>query len=147
MRIGHHIYVMGGNDKSGSSLMTQKYNVVSDQWEVKANMPQPCPHGSVAVLHDKIYVVGRHIPSCMSYSPVQDTWNVHTPPQQATRQCAAVVWKGRILLGGGSVKNDVEEYDCDGDKWSAWQPSLPVDMSYHIFLSVNRFITKIKEWV
>ena len=140
--VGQDIYVMAGCDKSGASLMTQKYNVVSDQWEVKANMPQQCHYGSTAVLNGKICVVGSGDKCCTSYSPKQDTWCLHTTPPQCVNNCAAVIWKGKIVLGGGYSRSDVEEYDCDGDKWSVWQPSLPVKMCFHTLLSVNRFITE-----
>ena len=120
--------------------MTQNYNVVSGQWEVKAKMPKPCPYGSAAVVKEKIYVIGGGSRCCMSYSPTEDTWSVHSLPKQPRNYCAAVVWKGKIILGGGGGKNDLEKYDTGTNKWSTWQPALPVGMNFHTLITVNKFI-------
>ena len=138
VNLDQHIFVMGGTGNSNLyPKFTQVYNVTNNQWKIQADMPEPCMNGSAAVLNGKIYVVGSGTRCSMSYDPVQNTWSTHSRPIQSREACFATVWKGKLLLCGGSGRNDGEEYDADKDQWTPWQVSLPAGLNYHTMLSGN----------
>ena len=146
------IYVMGGRCAQSLSVMTQVYDPDTDVWQVKADMPTTCEHGSGTVLKDKIYVVGDNVYNCMSYSPSQDTWTILCAPRMRSEYPAAVAWNGKIILGGGRSNktsddhsDDMEEYNPETNTWSMCVMSLPRRLSAHCMLAVPRLVTPTKD--
>lgn len=142
---GANIFVFGGiGDGDRTSSLTQMYDPVWDRWHYRAPMPEPCRLGAGVVVNDRIYVVGGYNQACMSYSPATDAWTIMSRPREKHGNAPAVVWQGRILLGGGDVNSSevttiVEEYDIEMDKWSYWKTGLKEELSCHYMINVDLF--------
>lgn len=130
------IFVFGGFESDGgnvtgkrASTSTQKYDTTWGEWTFVAEMPEPCEQGGVAVVNERVFLVGGFTRTCMSYKPALDSWTVLTPPSRIHGNAPAIVWKGKLLVGGGKDSNGlatsgVEEYDPESDKWSDFEHSL-----------------------
>ncbi len=84
----------------------------------------------------------------MSYHPNLDVWTVLSHPTLQHGSAPAVVWKGKILLGGGTVDLDeannpttvIEEYDPNTDTWAFWDThhsQLDRTLYCHYFLNMD----------
>lgn len=77
----------------------------------------------------------------MSFQPLTDTWVILDPPLKEHGYAPAVVWRGRIVVGGGKEKNDdkvttlIEEYDPQTKCWSSWNETMPWAISSHHMIS------------
>ena len=140
---GADVFVVGGIGVGDhASTSTQKYDAVRDEWLRRADMPVACRLGAVAAVNDRIYVVGGHARSCMSYAPATDSWTILARPRERHCNAPAVVWRGRILLAGGDVEGNatttiVEEYNHERDLWSYWKLTLKEELSCHCLLNVD----------
>ncbi len=142
---GKFVYVLGGiaHDDT-TSTTTQVFDPVWGDWKYRSDMPHPCRLGAAAALNDKIYVVGGYTKSCMSYDPRLDVWTALTVPKDKHGNAPAVVWQGRILVGGGDLHSNetsalVEAYDADSDCWSMWPIALKEKLSCHYLINVDLF--------
>ena len=141
--LGRYIYVFGGiEDDDTTSTSTLAFDTVWDTWSQKADMPEACRLGSVATINNKIYIVGGYSLTCMSYEPRSDTWTSLNRPREKHGNAPAVVWKGKILVGGGDLDLNettsvVEEYNPDRDEWAYWKISLKEELSCHYLLNVE----------
>lgn len=135
------IFVVSGvGENQAESLCTQEFDPDWDRWSFKAAMPQACQLGGATCLDDTIYVVGGFSRTCMSFQPLTDTWTVLDPPLKEHGCAPAVVWKGRIVVGGGKVGDDnevttlIEEFDPRKKCWSSWSQPMPWGVSSHHML-------------
>ncbi|ELU11601.1 hypothetical protein CAPTEDRAFT_136979 [Capitella teleta] len=140
---GHSLYVLSGiQDDDTSSSCTQEFDCTWNRWKFRSEMPEPCRLGAAVTLGDAIYVVGGFTRSSMSYRPATDTWSVLSRPRGKHGNAPAVVWRGRVLVGGGDVLlsetvSTIEDYDPATNTWSFWKVPLKEDLSCHYMLSVD----------
>ena len=78
----------------------------------------------------------------MMYDPATNEWRLLTGPREKHGNAPAVVWKGKILTGGGDVDTHettsvVEEYDTLSDTWTYWTLPLKEELSCHYMLNVD----------
>lgn len=110
-----------------------RYDPQKKQWSHVSSMSSPRSTAGVAVLEDKLYVVGgRDSNSCLNsmecYDPHTDTWT-RLPPMRARRGGVGVVVVAEKLyaIGGHEVLaplNSVEVYDPKTKEWSWGVPML-----------------------
>lgn len=153
LALQNSIYILAGvhpNDTNPAQTTTlmQRYSIPTKQWETRSFMPLALNHANVAVVHDKIYVLGGlseltpellwdALPDCSVYDPKSDKWTVLPPmPASQARGSAAVGVHGtKIYLAGGlrslalyeggvqDTVADVTVYDTATMKWEVL-PSL-----------------------
>ncbi|PWE10290.1 hypothetical protein DD630_28950 [Streptomyces sp. BSE7F] len=114
--VGDDVYVIGGivHDGAGGVTTTGQvdvYDTRRDTWSTAAPLPVAMNHPNVAVVHDRIYVLGglsggsewQALRDCFVYSPRADRWRRLPPmPRGVERGSAAMGVSGRkILLAGG----------------------------------------------
>lgn len=104
-------------------------------WQMKAPMPTPRKGMAVAVLQDKIWVMGgsdmRHhaLSTVEVFDPQGNSWNTPAPPLHHKRDNAtARTWDGKIYIFGGMSDGhlvaEVEMYDPGVGNWQTVS-SLP----------------------
>lgn len=106
-----------------------EFDTTTKTWRERGKLPftnsafELSHYGSVAVLEKKIYLIGgRERVGCFRYDPTTDQWRSLTSPQYTYYAHSAVVWNGKLLLGGRSTDSfrDLrmfEEYDPISDTW------------------------------
>ncbi len=115
---GHSIYVFGGF-RVGPNMTTQEYDAVWGRWTFKADMPvDGCADTDVVALNGHIFLVGGNIGGCFSYNPALDTWSALTDLEDSHISAPAVVWQGKILVGGG-INYDDDAIDAAMDESAA----------------------------
>lgn len=108
------IYVFGGSNGGASSWnhfsMLEVYDVESDTWSTKAEMPWSRSHNSGCVLNNKIFAIGGtqinlnlSYATMASYNPLTDTWENEPPMINAREAFNAVVADGKIYALGGTI--------------------------------------------
>ncbi|MFC8939938.1 Kelch repeat-containing protein [Streptomyces griseoincarnatus] len=149
--VGDDVYVIGGivHDGAGGVATTGQvdvYDTRRDTWSTAAPLPVAMNHPNVAVVHDRIYVLGglsggsewQALRDCFVYSPRVDRWRRLPPmPRGVERGSAAMGVSGRkILLAGGmrvlvpgagglqDTVATVSAYDVVTGRWEEL-PALP----------------------
>lgn len=143
--INDRIYVIGGGfrqeDGNFRFLRTVDiYHPETDTWESGPDMIEPHDYPAVAVLEDKIYVLGGHHPDatqggpktdpgfdfCERFDPTTNTWEAIAPLPTPRFALSAVVADGKILaMGGVAFKPEgfnnftvIESYNSNTNSWS-----------------------------
>lgn len=121
------IYSIGGQTetpKAGGSPtdVTFEYDPSTRQWRTRAPLPVRRTAGAIAVVNDKIYVIGGRTPpqgeagydDFAVYDPATDTWTrlPHLPTRR--HHLTAVAIDGKIYVAGGSLIVGEGEYGSDG---------------------------------
>ncbi|GAB4364021.1 MAG: hypothetical protein Kow0042_02300 [Calditrichia bacterium] len=100
----------------------------AQQWQFKAPMPTARKGMAVAVLQDKIWVIGGHthghqpLNTVEAYDPINNLWDSQVPDLNFNREDAtAQTWNEKIYVFGGIDGNltigAVEMYDPNGGSW------------------------------
>ena len=116
-----NIFVFGGeNEQREATRSTQVFDTTLRQWDTRADMPVACSKCAAVTLNDFIYVVGGEHRKCLRYDPASDSWTTLSTPRLEHRYALAVVWRGTIVLAGGSWWEPYvfEQYDPVTDAWS-----------------------------
>jgi N-acetylneuraminic acid mutarotase len=128
------IYVIGGSlDATTSTSFVEAYDVSTDIWTYKTDLPQKLCGTIACAVNSKIYVIGGStsilgkgyvVDSVYEYNPVSNSWtrksNIPTPLMAA----AAAVVDGKIYVVGGapfgmnSAYTSVYEYNPATDTWT-----------------------------
>lgn len=144
------IYNIGGQTetpKSGGAPTdaTFEYDPSTRQWRARAPLPIRRTAGAIAVVNDKIYVVGGRTPprdnnaavydDFAVYDPATDTWTRLPDLPTHRHHLAAVAIDGKIYVAGGSLivgkgeygsgggtTNVLEIFDPATNTWSQGQP-------------------------
>lgn len=104
-----------------------------DSWTTLAPMPTARYHAGVAVVDDKIFVIGgrndwinRYLGTNEMYDPVLDTWSTKTSMPTPRIDFSIAVYEGKIYVFGGIVGTNgdstiicatTEVYDPATDSW------------------------------
>ncbi|MCK4894936.1 MAG: hypothetical protein KAT07_13250, partial [Calditrichia bacterium] len=131
------IYAIGGyatNYTWGSSgQVVEEYDLVTNTWTRKKDMPARIGDHYAAVLGDKIFVMGGcssdeflnpAIKAVKVYDPVTDSWSKRADMKVARTQFASCVMDGKIYVMGGMKApgsmaglKSVEVYDPVKNSW------------------------------
>jgi len=139
--IGHTLYVTGGGSGRtftwGGALPTiYAYEVATDRWTRKADMPAPRWGHGAAVVGGKLYVVGGigegEADPVLEYDPRGDSWTVRAAlPTPRDHLGVTAVGQKIYAIGGrwqGQNVAAVEVYDPATDMWATMTP-LPTPRS------------------
>ncbi len=142
------IYSIGGQTptpKAGGAPtdVTFEYDPSTRQWRTRAPLPSRRTAGAIAVVNDKIYVVGGRTPphgeadydDFAVYDPATDTWTrlPHLPTRRHHLNAVTIDGKiyvagGTLIVGaggysdGGGTTNILEIFDPATNTWSQGQP-------------------------
>lgn len=127
---------LGWGDPASSLGRVEVYDPVSDNWELRSDIPTSRSSAAAAVFKNRCYVIGGAnsggplSPPALSaveiYDPETDTWTSGAPLPEPRGTAGSAVVKGKIYLVGGS-KNiwwaveqtaAIDIYDPKKDKWS-----------------------------
>jgi N-acetylneuraminic acid mutarotase len=126
------LYVLGGTiwnyDIQSAEVCTfvQEYDFSSNSWSLKSNIIQGVQNTSVAVVNNKIFVIGGNSSidgnTVQEYDPINDTCILKSEmPTSRGGSCACVVDDKIYVIGGDDVGwnelNAVEMYDPVTDIW------------------------------
>ncbi len=100
----------------------------AQQWQYKTAMPTARKGMAIAVMQDKIWVMGgsqmghHALTTVEVYDPLSDTWNDQVPQLNLARDNAtAQVWNDKIYIFGGAhgseLVSPVEMYDPSAGSW------------------------------
>jgi N-acetylneuraminic acid mutarotase len=137
------IYAIGGYldqiSFSGHLGTNEMYDPATDTWETKESMPTARNRFGIAVVQNKIYVIGGETDEGYTgvnevYDPLTDTWETRTPMPTVRADLSANVVDDKICLIGGTeiygygywprTINVTEVYDPVTDSW-ATKTSIP----------------------
>jgi RNA polymerase sigma factor (sigma-70 family) len=143
------IYAIGG--RAGIQLAgpvyatTEEYDPVADKWTKKADMLTARDSTSIAVVNNKIYVIGGSpvagfLAAVEEYDPVADKWTKKADMPNGRTGLSASVVNGKIYVIGG-MNNivclpTVEEYDPVADIWTR-KTDMPSSRGSHSASVVN----------
>jgi hypothetical protein len=127
------IVVVGGLEGSGAaSRRADVYDPASDEWAALPDLPEGLHHTALAVLGDRLYMVGGYgvggpgwvaRAEVWSLGPDDDAWRAG-PPLQTPRGALAVASTGTALVaiggvGPSGVLASTEILGADADAWVA----------------------------
>ena len=136
--------VGGYNSRRGSYPVMDNvecFDLNSNRWIIKRNLPQPRCHASLVVAMGSMYLIGGRtkspgyavssMASILRYDELTDVWqhvaNMHIPRHDAG--CAAI---GSAIYVVGGIRSPsptclaaVECYDCASGQWCHPVPNLP----------------------
>ncbi len=116
------MYIFGGDKQSGNNIWTftklvQVYDPVSDSWEQLPDMPVYKENHGVAVIEDKIFLIGGFIGNNVTsrvdiFYPETGTWVTSNdfPIKITTMGCASDNKSLYIIAGTGGPSNDWSTY-------------------------------------
>ena len=125
------IYVIGGEDGSGSFLSTvEEYDPATDSWTTKTPMPTARSRVASSTVNGKIYVIGGEdgsgsfLSTVEEYDPTTNIWSTKTamPTGFITAGITSNVVNEKIYVLRGSFgpgPATVDEYDPVTDMWTA----------------------------
>ena len=153
--VGTKIYVIGGSKQIGeiwSGLNTvEEYDIQTDSWTTKQNMPSSRWSLSSCVVDGKIYAIGGNqypnqptvVGNVEEYDPAEDTWISKNPMPTARYSLSCSLVNDKIYaIGGwsssalGPLYSNVEEYDPETDTWQA-KSGLPFKIALLSTCTVN----------
>nr|CAB3260019.1 kelch-like protein 5 [Phallusia mammillata] len=130
-----HLYAIGGMDTSkvGFTCATsiERYNARTNRWNQIAHMTGRRLQFGVAVLDDKLYVVGgrdglKTVNTVECFNSRTKTWSVMPPVGTHRHGLAVAVLKGPMYAVGGhdgwSYLNTVERWDPQARAWNYVAP-------------------------
>ncbi len=142
VRMGEWIYIIGGaqiGHVGGHVAWTDRFNIVSGEWQRLADAPRKRDHTAAAVAGDKIVLAGGRlskapeqtfqltIPQIDIYDPATNSWSTSADPLPTPRAgLAAATYKASALfLGGESVAQTTAHREVEGHMPGQGGVSLP----------------------
>lgn len=132
-RVGHRtiyyndrIFLFGGRIGVGGFTCTA-YNLLTNNWEAKADMPQRIWYHSGCLGEDGIYYIvgsGEVGDNFYSYNLNTNTWTVRTNYPEKVSNCSSFYFNGRLYVFGGRSAitpypklNSFRYFDLTGNSW------------------------------
>ena len=106
--IAERLYVCGGQDDS-VSIVVERFDPAHDTWELLRPMLHHHVDATVAVLRDRLYLVGGigddniALSSVESYDPYTDSWEESAPMSHARFDAKVARVNGSLYVFGGSA--------------------------------------------
>ena len=134
------LYVIGGTTLTRASLSkVQAYNVATNTWSYKADMPTPLYRSNgTGVINGKIYISGGltsykgHTDALYMYDPAVNRWSVKQPMPESNYNGVTGVINNQLYVFTGCDQEDCTDrirafyrYDPATDRWT----SLPIPLS------------------
>jgi hypothetical protein len=134
--LGDRVVVIGGN-LAPESTLAQAYDTKTRTWQTLEALPSPYTMPSVAVVGDRLFVLGGFRSQATIEYDAQGHWVPRAPmPLTGGRGAAAVgVWGTKIVIAGGILPGlsnnmlntgvrqvDVVAYDTASDTWQTLAP-------------------------
>ena len=129
-------------------ISVEKYSPFTNKWSKVTDMFDNKVYFCVCAFINKIYVFGAYFRqnfetfnSCLQFNTKNEKWKVTTIMNEARRHAACIVFKGNIIVSGGTNNNNyrlntVESYDVFANKWSL-MPNTINDYNYHSLVVVK----------
>ena len=167
--IGENIYLIGGfrEPRWFESLLNplfnrpsiistdavEEYYLTLDRWRLRAPLPIPVHHASVASVANRLYVVGGLIQwppgrsaRVFAYDPATDSWSEKTPMPTPRGALGLAEYNGKLFAVGGLGMNGnsaaVEMYDPVTDTWMP-RATLPTPRDHLAVATSNQRIYAI----
>jgi N-acetylneuraminic acid mutarotase len=153
--VGERIFVLG-------RTAMFEFTPSRDEWRARAALPAERQAFGVAVVGQRVLVIGGSVPdksrqwgwsntaSVEEYDPKKDAWRSRAPMMTPRHQAAVASIGSRVYVMGGAATfaddldrdiDRVEIYDADADRWSVG-PRMPGAMAYFAaFASGGRIVT------
>ena len=124
--LGGKIYVIGGLDHNWMSLRScERYDPISNSWEVIDSLKMPRWSLGIAILDDKLYAIGgnhnieQYADSVEVYDLEQNKWFQNIARlKNGRRNPGVAVVNGTIYAVGGRVANSIEYYNKTSNEWN-----------------------------
>jgi hypothetical protein len=167
--IGEKIYLVGGfSEPSWYDVLlnlffkrpgiiatdaVEEYDTTLDLWRLRAPLPIPVHHASVATVTNRLYVVGGLIQwppgrsaRVFAYDPTTNSWSERTPMPTPRGALGLAEYKGKLFAIGGIGTNGnsaaVEMYDPVTDTWMP-RATLPTPRDHLAVATSNQRIYAI----
>lgn len=117
------------------------YDIASNSWSKRADLPTPRNHAAAGAINGKIYIVGGRagsvfIPNALNvdiveeYDPATDQWQLRAPMPTPRSAAAWGVHNGKVIVAGGEIRHRdfwgtytaVESYDPVSNSWTRLAP-------------------------
>lgn len=148
------IYVIGGIVGTGDSRRSidtvEIYDPTDNSWKSGQSLPTPRQGAAIAVVQEKIYVIGGRMGAGSSgtatnivevYDPSTDLWVSVGPEQERRTGAQAVAVEGNIYViggaAGGEATRSIEMYDTATDTWMMMSLSLQEPRTGHCAASLG----------
>lgn len=144
------IYIGGGHDSEALNDFWQ-YDIASDSWTQKANLPFPHTQRACVELNGKGYFIGGYgksvtptddawyLDTMLEYDPATDAFTAKAPYPARRAGMIAFVHNGKIYAGAGNTAtgnptNSFYMYDPVTDSWSpkAAVPFAQANLSFFV---------------
>jgi len=132
------VFAIGGETRDGIVGITESYDLLSDEWELRAEKPTAVREIDAAVVQGEIIVPGGRTQSgnptaiVEAYLPELDTWEQRASLPEALCSYAMVAFEGRLyLFGGWNGEHYVDTgyvYHPQSDEW-VMLPDMPTARS------------------
>jgi N-acetylneuraminic acid mutarotase len=98
------LYVVGGNQGSGTIKILREYNPTTNTWITRANAPRSFENSAADAFQGRMYVTMHAGYTCFSYDPKTNTWTSLASPSVARTSSPSYVadGNGRLFLFGGN---------------------------------------------
>jgi len=122
------IYMGMGDDNTGNKNDWWSFDIATETWEQKANIPNPRHHPYMFVIGDKIYVGGGHLMDWHEYNAEEDKWKQITSLDDRVAGTQFSYEGKGYALSGVDVNHDIMatgefwEYDAGIDQWTELDP-------------------------
>ncbi|XP_011441284.3 kelch-like protein 3 [Magallana gigas] len=137
--VGKYLYAIGGEDRSTSYSIMEKYDINTETWSFGPNMKRKRSGAGVCVCDGKIYVAGGYDKtlhmdraSVECYDPSTDDWTFVTEMEKARSGLSLIAIDHNIYMIGGRYKTadqyfDVaERYNTITNQWTTlWSMNQP----------------------
>lgn len=136
-----------------STDVVEEYDTTLDRWRLRAPLPIPVHHTSVASAANRLYVVGGLIQSpsgpsarVFAYDPTTNSWSERTPMPTPRGALGLAEYNGKLFAVGGIDTNGnsaaVEMYDPVTDTWMP-RAALPTPRDHLAVATSNQRIYAI----
>ena len=136
--VNNKIYVIGGLDRSGGSLVSlaanEVYDPSTDTWQVKKPLPSPRSFVSTAAVDSTVYAIGGihdgfhpdfGTSTVYAYDTGTDSWTQRANMLQPRYAASPGVVDGIIYnVGGNHTEKNCEAYNPATDRWTR-KPDIP----------------------
>ncbi len=112
------VYVVGGYRQDHSTANTvEVYDPAAARWSFAAPMPRAVNHPMVAVLAERLYVLGGDsgggaLSTTQEYDLRTNTWGLRTPMPTPRNHAAGGVIGGRLHVVGGRPPNTLAVHEA-----------------------------------
>jgi N-acetylneuraminic acid mutarotase len=147
------LYVIGGTTLRGASLgKVQAYNVATNTWTYKAEMPTPLYNSNgTGVINGKIYISGglkdykSYSEALYVYDPATNRWSQRRPMPETNERGATGVINNKLYVITGCDQEDCSDqgiafyrYDPVTDQWTKLPPPPSISLMRSIAGTIGK---------